>query len=46
MLLDIGVRHEAGAMVANGSFIPASQVKTNDEDPYRDVNARDDAIVW
>ncbi|KAI8343622.1 hypothetical protein BC941DRAFT_448387 [Chlamydoabsidia padenii] len=39
-------RQEADTMLENGAFIPASQVKDNEEDPYRDVNARDDAIVW
>ncbi|CAO3588167.1 unnamed protein product [Absidia cylindrospora] len=49
-LLDLdcvkGARKEADTMLANGTFTPASQVKSNVDDPYRDVNARDDAIIW
>ncbi|CAO3644112.1 unnamed protein product [Cunninghamella echinulata] len=33
-------------MLDRGMFTQASQLKNHDDDPYRDVNARDDSIVW
>ncbi|KAI8060295.1 hypothetical protein BC940DRAFT_312245 [Gongronella butleri] len=41
-----GARHEADAWLQQGKFMPASRAKTSEEDPFRDTNARDDAIVW
>ncbi|KAI8096900.1 uncharacterized protein BX664DRAFT_311799 [Halteromyces radiatus] len=49
-LLDLevvkGLRREADTMLSNGEFTAASEIKSNEEDPYRDTNARDDMIKW
>ncbi|KAG0745853.1 hypothetical protein G6F57_008982 [Rhizopus arrhizus] len=46
--LDIlkGAYEEAKNLHENNVLIPASRVKENSDDPFRDVTARDDAIVW
>ncbi|KAG0170331.1 hypothetical protein DFQ30_002626 [Apophysomyces sp. BC1015] len=49
-LLDLdtlkGAREEAEQMREQDLFCQASNLKTDDEDPFRDVKARDDAIMW
>ncbi|KAG0185422.1 hypothetical protein DFQ28_009379 [Apophysomyces sp. BC1034] len=41
-----GAREEAEQMREQDLFCQASNLKTDDEDPFRDVKARDDAIMW
>ncbi|CAO3697679.1 unnamed protein product [Rhizopus stolonifer] len=46
--LDIlrGAFEEAKDLHEKNILVPASRVKENTDDPFRDVTARDDAIVW
>ncbi|ORX50525.1 hypothetical protein DM01DRAFT_1324946 [Hesseltinella vesiculosa] len=49
-LLDLdtlkGANQEAVHMLKEGKFVPAGRVKDVEDDPFRDNNARDDAIIW
>lgn len=43
--LTIGAHVEAENLLQNDAFTPAREIR-NEDDPFRDVTARDDAIVW
>jgi hypothetical protein len=44
-IMDTGAHEEAQDLLAKDAFISAEDIRSED-DPFRDVTARDDAIVW
>lgn len=44
MSIRLGAHKEAEMLLQENQFTPAKDLKEND--PYRDVGARDDAVIW